>query len=45
MVDAKFATDAAARQAVRTFVEADDAATAEAEARSAGLASIEAPRS
>jgi hypothetical protein len=42
VVDAKFATDAAARQAVRTFVEADDAARAEAEARSAGLASIDA---
>ncbi len=42
VVDAKFATDAAARQAVRTFVEADDADTAEAEAREAGLASIDA---
>ena len=30
VVDAKFATDAAARQAVRTFVEADDPQTAAA---------------
>jgi hypothetical protein len=42
VVDAKFATDAAARQAVRTFVEGDDLASAEAEARTAGLAAIDA---
>lgn len=42
VVDAKFATDAAARQAVRTFVEGDDVAAAEAEARAAGLAAIDA---
>lgn len=42
VVDAKFATDAAARQAVRTFVEADDPETAEADARAAGLAAIDA---
>ena len=34
VVDAKFATDAAARQAVRTFVESDD--------HDAGLAAVEA---
>jgi hypothetical protein len=42
VVDAKFATDAAARQAVRTFVEGDDLASAETEARAAGLAAIDA---
>ena len=41
VVDAKFATDAAARQAVRTFVEGEDLATAEDDAVAAGLASIE----
>lgn len=42
VVDAKFATDAAARQAVHTFVEADDATTAVSHARDAGLAAIDA---
>lgn len=42
VVDAKFATDAAARQAVRTFVEADDSDAATADARTAGLAAIDA---
>jgi len=42
VVDAKFATDAAARQAVRTFVEADDPDVATADARAAGLAAIDA---
>jgi hypothetical protein len=42
VVDAKFATDAAARQAVRTFVESDDAARAVDDARSAGLDAVEA---
>lgn len=40
VVDAKFATDAAAREAVRTFVEADDDARALAAAEAAGLAAI-----
>ena len=40
VVDAKFATDAAARQAVRTFVEGDEEATARREAIAAGLESI-----
>jgi hypothetical protein len=42
VVDAKFATDSAARQAVRTYVEAKDPRSATAEARTAGLAAIEA---
>lgn len=42
VVDAKFATDAAARQAVRTFVESDDASSAAERARTAGLAAIDA---
>ena len=42
VVDAKFATDAAARQAVRTFVEADDPARARSDAQAAGLAAIDA---
>jgi hypothetical protein len=41
VVDAKFATDAAARQAVRTFVEGSDDASAERAAVDAGLAAIE----
>ncbi|MFL6204627.1 MAG: hypothetical protein ACJ739_04695 [Acidimicrobiales bacterium] len=41
VVDAKFATDAAARQAVRTFVEGDDEATAREDAIAAGLAAID----
>ena len=41
VVDAKFATDAAARQAARTFVEATDAAAAFADADAAGRAAIE----
>jgi len=41
VVDAKFATDAAARQAVRTFVEGDDEARARDDALAAGLAAIE----
>jgi hypothetical protein len=41
VVDAKFATDAAARQAVRTFVEGADETTARDEAITAGLAAIE----
>ena len=41
VVDAKFATDAAARQAVRTFVEGSDTASAERAAVEAGLAAIE----
>ena len=40
VVDAKFATDAAARQAVRTFVEGEDESTALREATEAGLRSI-----
>lgn len=40
VVDAKFATDAAARQAARTFVEGVDAATAAREATDSALASI-----
>ncbi len=42
VVDAKFATDAAARQAVRTFVEADDPVAAERDAQRAADAAIEA---
>lgn len=42
VVDAKFATDGAAREAARTFVEADDPATAEPLATAAGKAVIEA---
>jgi len=42
VVDAKFATDAAARQAVRTFVEGDDPDLALADARAAGLDAVEA---
>ena len=42
VVDAKFATDAAARQAVRTYVEADEPAQALADAQAAGLAAIDA---
>jgi hypothetical protein len=42
VVDAKFATDAAARQAARTFVEGDDPDTALADAVRAGKAAIEA---
>lgn len=42
VVDAKFATDAAARQAVRTFVESDDPDAAGDDARVAGLAAIDA---
>jgi hypothetical protein len=41
VVDAKFATDAAARQAVRTFVEGEDEARARDDAVAAGLAAIE----
>ena len=41
VVDAKFATDAAAREATRTFVESDDPATATAAAIAAGNAVIE----
>ena len=41
VVDAKFATDAAAREATRTFVESDDPATATAAAIAAGKAVIE----
>ena len=41
VVDAKFATDAAARQAVRTFVEGEDERLARADAIAAGLAAIE----
>lgn len=41
VVDAKFATDAAARQAVRTFVEGSDASAARRAAIDAGLAAIE----
>ena len=40
VVDAKFATDAAARQAARTFVEGTDVDTASANALEAGLAAI-----
>lgn len=40
VVDAKFATDAAARQAARTFVEGTDVDRALADATEAGLASI-----
>ena len=42
VVDAKFATDAAARQAVRTFVEGDSQAEALAGAEAAGRAAISA---
>lgn len=41
VVDAKFATDAAARQAVRTFVESDDQEAGLAAAEAAGLSAIE----
>ena len=41
VVDAKFATDAAARQAVRTFVEGTDEDVARADAIAAGLEAIE----
>ncbi|HUS60596.1 MAG TPA: hypothetical protein VMY34_00270 [Acidimicrobiales bacterium] len=41
VVDAKFATDAAARQAARTFVEGTDGADALAAAEGAGRAAIE----
>ena len=41
VVDAKFATDAAARQAVRTFVEGGEEARARGDAVAAGLAAIE----
>jgi hypothetical protein len=41
VVDAKFATDAAARQAVRTYVEGSDAEVALEEARAAGLGAVE----
>jgi hypothetical protein len=41
VVDAKFATDAAARQAVRTFVEGTDPAAARQDAVDAGLAAID----
>jgi hypothetical protein len=41
VVDAKFATDAAARQAVRTFVEGTDTPSAQRDAIDAGLAAIE----
>lgn len=40
VVDAKFATDAASREAARTFVEADDPLTATALATAAGKAAI-----
>lgn len=40
VVDAKFATDAAARQAARTYVEGTDAATARSSAEAAALAAI-----
>jgi hypothetical protein len=40
VVDAKFATDAAARQAARTYVESEDPAAAVDRAVAAGLASI-----
>lgn len=40
VVDAKFATDAAAREAARTFVEGTDAATAMAEAERAALDAV-----
>ena len=40
VVDAKFATDAAARQAVRTFVEGTDEAVARRDAIAAGLEAI-----
>lgn len=42
VVDAKFATDAAARQAVRTYVEGRDAQVALEDAREAGLGAVEA---
>lgn len=42
VVDAKFATDAAARQAVRTFVEATEPDAALADARAAGLDAVDA---
>lgn len=40
VVDAKFATDAAAREAARTFVEARDATTAAADAEAAARATV-----
>lgn len=40
VIDAKFATDAAARQAARTFVEGDDAGAALAAALEAGRAAV-----
>lgn len=42
VVDAKFATDAAAREAARSYVEADDPSTALDDATDAGRAAIEA---
>lgn len=42
VVDAKFATDAAARQAVRTYVEGSDAEVALEDALEAGLGAVEA---
>jgi hypothetical protein len=42
VVDAKFATDAAARQAVRTYVESSEPEAALAQARAAGLDALEA---
>jgi hypothetical protein len=42
VVDAKFATDGAAREAVRSFVEASDGDRALEDARAAGLAAIDA---
>ncbi|HEX4868689.1 MAG TPA: hypothetical protein VFV32_13850 [Acidimicrobiales bacterium] len=42
VVDAKFATDAAARQAARTFVEGDELTRARAAAEAAALAALEA---
>lgn len=40
VVDARFATDAAAHQAARAFVEADPVGSAEAAARAAGAAAL-----
>lgn len=42
VVDAKFATDAAAREAARSYVEADDSTTALEDAVDAGRAAIDA---
>lgn len=42
VVDAKFATDAAARQAVRTYVEGTDPASARLDAYAAGIESVRA---